>query len=52
MFSAPVDDRSLALRAEHHAKQLAERQKEHLVVEGTRFTELLGSLQTSEIKSG
>ena len=39
VFSAPVGDRSLALRAEY------------LVAEGAGFAELLSSLQTPEIKS-
>ena len=46
-FSAPVGDRSLALRAEYRVK----RQKERLVAEGAGFAELLSSLQTPEIKS-
>ena len=33
-FSAPVGDRSLALRAEYRVKQLTKRQKERLVAEG------------------
>ena len=50
-FSAPVGDRSLALRAEYRVKQLTKRQKERLVAEGTGFAELLSSLQTPKIKS-
>lgn len=50
-FSAPVGDRSLALRAEYRVKQLTKRQKERLVAEGAVFAELLSSLQTPEIKS-
>ena len=50
-FSAPVGDRSLALRAEYRVKQLTKRQKERLVAEGAGFAELLSSLQTPEIKS-
>ena len=50
-FSAPVGDRSLALRAEYRVKQLTKRQKERLVTEGAGFAELLSSLQTPEIKS-
>ncbi|WP_251120829.1 GIY-YIG nuclease family protein [Escherichia coli] len=34
VFSAPVGDRSLALRAEYRVKQLTKRQKERLVAEG------------------
>ncbi len=51
VFSAPVGDRSLALRAEYRVKQLTKRQKERLVAEGAGFAELLSSLQTPEIKS-
>ena len=40
-FSAPVGDRSLALRAEYRVKQLTKRQKERLVAEGAGFAELL-----------
>ncbi len=43
-FSAPVGDRSLALRAEYRVKQLTKRQKERLVAEGAGFAELLSSL--------
>ena len=50
-FSAPVGDRSLALRAEYRVKQLTKLQKERLVAEGAGFAELLSSLQTPEIKS-
>ncbi len=50
-FSAPVGDRSLALRAEYRVKQLTKRQKERLVAEGAGFAELLSSLQTPKIKS-
>ncbi|MDO2300981.1 GIY-YIG nuclease family protein, partial [Escherichia coli] len=50
-FSAPVGDRSLALRAEYRVKQLTKRQKERLVAECAVFAELLNSLQTPEIKS-
>ncbi|MCO1612303.1 DNA damage response exodeoxyribonuclease YhbQ, partial [Escherichia coli] len=50
-FSAPVGDRSLALRAEYRVKQLTKRQKERLVAESAGFAELLSSLQTPEIKS-
>ncbi len=35
--SAPVGDRSLALRAEYRVKQLTKRQKERLVAEGAGF---------------
>ena len=49
-FSAPVGDRSLALRAEYRVKQLTKRQKERLG-EGEGFEALLSSLQTPEIKS-
>ncbi|EMR3708273.1 GIY-YIG nuclease family protein [Escherichia coli] len=49
--SAPVGDRSLALRAEYRVKQLTKRQKERLVAEGAGFAELLSSLQTPKIKS-
>lgn len=38
VFSAPVGDRSLALRAEYRVKQLTKRQKERLVAEGAGFT--------------
>ncbi|MBD3964209.1 DNA damage response exodeoxyribonuclease YhbQ, partial [Xanthomonas citri pv. citri] len=51
VFSAPVGDRSLVLRAEYRVKQLTKRQKERLVAEGAGFAELLRSLQTPEIKS-
>ena len=51
VFSAPVGDRSLALRAEYRVQQLTKRQKERLVAEGAGFAELLSSLQTPEIKS-
>lgn len=37
VFSAPVGDRSLALRAEYRVKQLTKRQKERLVAEGAGF---------------
>ena len=50
-FSAPVGDRSLALRAEYRVKQLTKRQKERLVAEGAGFAELLSSLQTPKVKS-
>ena len=50
-LSAPVGDRSLALRAEYRVKQLTKRQKERLVAEGAGFAELLSSLQPPEIKS-
>lgn len=51
VFSAPVGNRSLALRAEYRVKQLTKRQKERLVAEWAVFAELLNSLQTPEIKS-
>lgn len=50
-FSAPVGDRSLALRAEYRVKKLTKRQKERLVVEGEGFAALLNDLQTPELKN-
>ena len=50
-FSAPVGDRSLALRAEYRVKRLTKRQKERLVAEGEGFAELLHDLQTPTLKN-
>ncbi|CBG91371.1 GIY-YIG nuclease family protein [Citrobacter rodentium] len=43
-FSAPVGDRSLALRLEYRIKQLTRRQKERLVADGDGFAALLNEL--------
>ena len=50
-FSAPVGDRSLALRAEYRVKKLTKRQKERLVAEGEGFAALLHDLQTPTLKN-
>lgn len=50
-FSAPVGDRSLALRAEYRVKRLTKRQKERLVAEGEGFAALLHDLQTPTLKN-
>lgn len=50
-FSAPVGDRSLALRAEYRVKRLTKRQKEQLVAEGEGFAALLNDLQTPTLKN-
>lgn len=50
-FSAPVGDRSLALRAEYRVKRLTKRQKERLVAEGEGFAALLNDLQTPALKN-
>lgn len=50
-FSAPVGDRSLALRAEYRVKKLTKQQKERLVAEGERFAALLNDLQTPTLKN-
>ena len=50
-FSAPVGDRSLALRAEYRVKKLTKRQKERLVAEGEGFAALLHDLQTPALKN-
>ncbi len=51
VFSAPVGERSLALRMEYRIKQLTKRQKERLVAEGGIFEALLESLVPQPIKS-
>ncbi|AKL14985.1 TPA: GIY-YIG nuclease family protein [Kluyvera intermedia] len=51
VFSAPVGERSLALRMEYRIKQLTKRQKERLVAEGGIFEALLESLVSQPIKS-
>ncbi|POT54980.1 hypothetical protein C3432_24100 [Citrobacter amalonaticus] len=50
-FSAPVGDRSLALRVEYRIKKLTKRQKEQLVAEGEGFAALVSSLQTPALKN-
>lgn len=50
-FSAPVGNRSLALRAEYRVKRLTKRQKEQLVAEGEGFAALLNDLQTPTLKN-
>ena len=49
-FSAPVGDRSLALRLEYRIKQLTKRQKERLVAGDGSFEALRESLQNASIK--
>ncbi|MCI1899353.1 MAG: GIY-YIG nuclease family protein [Enterobacter sp.] len=49
-FSAPVGERSLALKMEYRIKQLTKRQKERLVTGDGSFEALRESLQTSPIK--
>ena len=51
-FSAPVGERSLALKMEYRIKQLTKRQKERLVSGDGTFEALRESLQTPLIKSG
>ncbi|MNP72547.1 GIY-YIG nuclease superfamily protein [compost metagenome] len=50
-FSAPVGERSLALKMEYRIKQLTKRQKERLVAGDGSFEALRESLQTAPIKS-
>ena len=50
-FSAPVGERSLALRMECRIKQLTKRQKERLVAGDGIFEALLESLVPQPIKS-
>ena len=50
-FSAPVGERSLALRVEYRIKQLTKRQKERLVLRDGSFEALCESVQPSLIKS-
>ena len=50
-FSAPVGERSLALRMEYRIKQLTKRQKERLVAGGGVFEALLESIGPQMIKS-
>lgn len=50
-FSAPVGERSLALRMEYRIKQLTKRQKERLVAGDGSFEALLESLGPQPIKS-
>lgn len=50
-FSAPVGERSLALRVEYRIKQLTKRQKERLVAGDGIFEALLESLVSQPIKS-
>lgn len=47
-FSAPVGDRSLALRMEYRIKQLTKRQKERLVTGDGSFEALRDSLIKSD----
>ncbi|STQ09026.1 GIY-YIG nuclease superfamily protein [Enterobacter cloacae] len=47
-FSAPVGDRSLALRVEYRIKQLTKRQKERLVTGDGSFEALCESLIRSD----
>lgn len=47
-FSAPVGDRSLALRLEYRIKQLTKRQKERLVTGDGSFEALRESLIKSD----
>ncbi|XTZ38925.1 GIY-YIG nuclease family protein [Salmonella enterica] len=51
VFSAPVGDRSLALRMEYRIKQLTRRQKERLVAGDGSFEALRESLLSPTIKS-
>lgn len=50
-FSAPVGERSLALRMEYRIKQLTKRQKERLVAGDGIFEALLENLVPQPIKS-
>ncbi|SFE10128.1 putative endonuclease [Phytobacter palmae] len=50
-FSAPVGERSLALRMEYRIKQLTKRQKERLVAGDGTFEALLENLVPQPIKS-
>ena len=50
-FSAPVGERSLALKMEYRIKQLTKRQKERLVAGDGSFEALYESLQTPPVKS-
>ena len=49
-FSAPVGERSLALKMEYRIKQLTKRQKERLVSGDGSFEALRESLQNASIK--
>ncbi|MDU6926082.1 GIY-YIG nuclease family protein [Franconibacter helveticus 513] len=50
VFSAPVGDRSQALRAEYRIKQLTKAQKEALVAGSMAFGDLLADLQTPGVQ--
>lgn len=50
-FSAPVGERSLALRMEYRIKRLTKRQKERLVAGDGTFEALLENLVPQPIKS-
>lgn len=50
VFSAPVGDRSQALRAEYRIKQLTKAQKEALVAGSLAFGDLLADLQTPGVQ--
>ncbi|MDY1037898.1 GIY-YIG nuclease family protein [Enterobacteriaceae bacterium RIT714] len=50
-FSAPVGERSLALKMEYRIKQMTKRQKERLVAGDGSFEALRESLQTLAVKS-
>lgn len=50
VFSAPVGDRSQALRAEYRIKQLTKAQKEALVAGSMAFGDLLADLQTPAVQ--
>lgn len=52
VFSHPVGDKSLALRAEYRVKQLTRAQKEQLVCDEGAFNALLDSLPDRATKSG
>ncbi|KEA53741.1 MULTISPECIES: GIY-YIG nuclease family protein [Mangrovibacter] len=47
VFSYPVGDKSLALRAEYRVKQFTRAEKEHLLTDNTKLVNLLASLHTS-----
>ncbi|MGY6027713.1 GIY-YIG nuclease family protein [Phytobacter sp. AG2a] len=51
VFSAPVGDKSLALRAEYRIKQLTKRQKERLVSGEDSFERFVGDLQATLARS-
>ncbi len=46
VFSYPIGDKSLALRAEYRVKQFTRLEKERLLTDNTQLISLLASLQT------